>query len=220
MPPPTVTQRWGSGAPLVGVFHGLFVGLAVAICLALPVAAQQDAVTEPEAVAGILILNQERLFAQSLYGQRIQRELEDASARLAAENRRIEAELTEEELALTERRATMDADAFREEADAFDARVEAIRGAQEAKARDLTGQADAAQVLFFERVAPVLLDIVRDRNAAVLMDSRAVLLSADRVDVTETAIAAIDERLGEGGPEPIISLETETGPDPANPDAP
>jgi hypothetical protein len=56
-------------------------------------------------------------------------------------------------------------------------------------------------------VAPILLDIVRDRGAAVLMDSRAVLLSADRVDVTETAIAAIDDALGEGGPDPIISLD-------------
>jgi hypothetical protein len=48
---------------------------------------------------------------------------------------------------------------------------------------------------------------VRDRGAAVLMDSRAVLLSADRVDVTEAAIAAIDAALGEGGDEPIISID-------------
>jgi hypothetical protein len=60
---------------------------------------------------------------------------------------------------------------------------------------------------FFERVAPILLDIVRDRGAAVLMDSRAVLLSADRVDVTEAAIAAIDAALGEGGADPIISID-------------
>jgi hypothetical protein len=39
------------------------------------------------------------------------------------------------------------------------------------------------------------------------MDSRAVLLSADRVDVTETAIAAIDAALGEGGDDPIISID-------------
>jgi hypothetical protein len=98
-----------------------------------------------------------------------------ASARLAAENRRIEAALTDEELELTQLRETTEADAFREMADAFDTRVEAIRAAQEAKARNLTEQADSAQAQFFERVAPILLDIVRDRGAAVLMDSRAVL---------------------------------------------
>jgi hypothetical protein len=41
------------------------------------------------------------------------------------------------------------------------------------------------------------------------MDSRAVLLSAESVDVTEQAIAAIDEALGDGGPEPIIDVEIE-----------
>lgn len=198
-------QRWWRGATAFALRCGL--SLALAAGGVLPAAAQDSAGADVAPVAGILILNQERLFAQSLYGQRIQRELEDASAWLAAENRRIEAQLTEEELELTELRATMEADAFREQADAFDARVEAIRAAQEAKARELTAQADAAQALFFERVAPILLDIVRDRNAAVLMDSRAVLLSADRVDVTEAAIAAIDDSLGEGGPEPIISID-------------
>ena len=222
MAPSFAVKGWGSTARHAALrlcSRGFFAVL-LAMCLAQPGTAQQATETELAPVAGILILNQERLFAQSLYGQRIQRELEEASARLAAENRRIEAELTEEELALTEMRATMEADAFREQADAFDARVEAIRAAQEAKARDLTGQADAAQAQFFERVAPVLLEIVRDRNAAVLMDSRAVLLSADRVDVTEAAIAAIDERLGEGGADPIISIETDLTSDPSVPQAP
>ena len=191
-------------------------GLAFACCLfwialsfgfAHSASAQEAATDGPAPVVGILVLNQERIFAQSLYGQRIQQELEAASARLAAENRRIEAELTEEELALTELRATTEADAFRELADAFDTRVETIRAEQEAKARDLTSQADAAQAQFFERVAPILLDIVRERNAAVLLDSRSVLLSADRVDVTEPAIEAIDDTLGEGGPDPIISID-------------
>ena len=55
----------------------------------------------------ILLLNQERLLSASLYGQRIQREVDVAGSALAAENRRIEAELTEEELRLTERRGQM-----------------------------------------------------------------------------------------------------------------
>jgi len=168
-----------------------------------------------ESADGILVLNQERLFAQSEYGQRIQRELEEVSVQLAAENRRIEAELTQEELDLTELRETLPADEFRALADVFDTRVEAIRSEQEAKARSLTAQADAAQGQFFEQVGPILLEIVRERNAAVLMDSRAVLLSADTIDVTEDAIAAIDGSLGEGGPDPIITVEIEPNAPPA-----
>jgi hypothetical protein len=45
-------------------------------------------------------------------------------------------------------------------------------------------------------------------------------LSADRVDVTEAAIAAIDETLGEGGAEPIITIDVDveqSAPDDATP---
>lgn len=171
-----------------------------------PASAQQIPLPPAQAETGILVVNQERLFGQSQFGRRIQAELEAASARLAAENRRIEAQLTSEELALTEARDTLPPDEFRAQADAFDTRVEAIRSEQDTKARQLNAQAEAAQSTFFEEVAPILLDIVQARGASVLMDSRAVLLSAERVDITEDAIAEIDAVLGDGGPDPLITV--------------
>ena len=156
--------------------------------------------------SAILLLNQERLLSGSAYGQRIQREVEAAGSSLAAENRQIEAQLTEEELSLTARRANMSPEAFRPLAEDFDARVEAIRAAQEAKGRALQDQAEAAQVAFFDSAFPILIDILRQRGASVLMDSRAVLLAADNVDITEDAIARINAAIGEGGTEPLIVL--------------
>lgn len=162
--------------------------------------------------AAILVLNQDRLLTQTEFGQRIQAELEEASLALAAQNRRIEAQLTEEELELTERRPTMTPEDFRVLADEFDTRVVAIRGAQDAKGRDLQTQTEAAQQRFFEETFPVLLEIVQARGAAVLLDSRTVLLSAGSVDITEAAIIAIDDALGQGGDTPLISL---SGADPS-----
>lgn len=162
----------------------------------------------------ILLLNQERLLSASLYGQRIQREVDVAGSALAAENRRIEAELTEEELRLTERRGQLSPEAFRPLAQEFNTRVEGIRAAQEAKTRALQEQAEGAQVAFFETAFPILIDLLRLRGAGVLMDSRAVLLSADNVDITDEAIARIDEALGQGGPEPLIDLDA-ASPSPA-----
>lgn len=159
------------------------------------------------ASAPIMVLNQERLLSQSLYGRRIQREVEAAGVALSAENRQIEARLTEEELALTERRATMTPEAFRPIAQEFDSRVNGIRSAQEAKSRALQQQADAAQQAFFEIAFPILVEVLRDRGASILMDHRAVLLSADGIDITEEAIALIDARIGEGGSEPLIDLD-------------
>jgi Skp family chaperone for outer membrane proteins len=189
--------------------------------LLLPAARAQETPTGPllpEADSGggqagddvqspIVVLNQERLLSQSLYGQRIQREVEAAGTALATENRAIEARLTEEELALTERRATMTPEAFRPVAEEFDTRVNAIRAAQEAKGRALQQQAEAAQQQFFEIAFPVLIELLRARGAAVLMDNRAVLLSAEGVDITDAAIALIDARIGEGDQAPLIDLD-------------
>lgn len=193
----------------------LLLGLAVANP---PVARAQDAAP----ATPIVVVNQERLLAQSLYGQRIQREVEAAGAALAAENRQIETQLTEEELALTERRALMTPEAFRPVAEEFDDRVNGIRAAQEAKGRALQQQAEAAQQAFFETAYPILVEILRNRGAMVLMDSRAVLLAADGIDITDEAVALIDARLGDGGPEPLIDLDgTGRLPDPdAAPETP
>jgi Skp family chaperone for outer membrane proteins len=171
------------------------------------------------AFSPVVVINQERLLSQSIYGQRIQREIEAAGIALATENREIEARLTEEELALTERRATMTPEAFRPVAIEFDARVNGIRTAQEAKGRALQQQSDAAQQQFFETVFPVLIDILRARGAAVLMDNRAVLLSADGVDITDLAIEMIDTRIGEGPDGPLIDLEDTASPQDPPPQA-
>lgn len=159
----------------------------------------------------ILVLNQDRLLAQSQYGLRIQRELEAAAQALSAENREIEAQLTAEELRLTELRPTTDPDEFRLMADEFDTRVEGIRAAQDAKSRDLQQQADAAQARFFEIANSVLFDIVRGRGAAVLLDSRSVLLAADAIDITPEALARIDAEIGDGGPDPLVNFPVSDG---------
>jgi Skp family chaperone for outer membrane proteins len=181
---------------------------AAALGVAALVVQTGDARAQPVAPpeAAILVLNQDRLLTQTDFGQRIQAELEAASQALAAENRRIEAQLTEEELDLTERRPDMSPADFRALANEFDSRVVAIRAAQDAKGRDLQAQSEAAQQRFFEETFPVLLEIIESRGASVLLDSRTVLLSAGSVDITDAAIAAINEALGDGGEEPLIAL--------------
>lgn len=177
-------------------------GLA-ALAVSAPVGMAQ---TLAPPAGSILVLNQDRLLTQTEFGQRIQQELDAASQALAAENRQIESQLTDEELDLTERRPLIAPEDFRVLADEFDARVVAIRAAQDAKGRDLQTQSEAAQQRFFEETFPVLLEIVEARGAAVLLDSRTVLLSAGSVDITDAAIVAIDEALGDGGEDPLIFL--------------
>ncbi|MEM1274624.1 MAG: OmpH family outer membrane protein [Pseudomonadota bacterium] len=178
---------------------------ALILILALSGPGYVHAQATPE---GILILDQERFFAASLFGQRVQGEIDAAGAELAAENRRIEAELTAEELDLTDRRPTMPNDEFLLLAEEFDVRVEAIRAEQDAKARALSAAVDAARQQFFDLAVPILLEIVRDRGAAAIIDSRTVLLAAENVNITDAAIAAVDAAMGDGPETPLINLET------------
>ena len=164
---------------------------------------------------GLLILDQERFFNDSLYGQRVQAEIDAAGQALAAENRSIEAELTAEELELTDRRAELPRAEFSILAETFDREVESIRAEQEAKARALNSAVDEARQQFFELAVPILLELVAERGAVAIMDRRSVLLAADRVDITDQAIAAMDEALGSGPDTPLIDLTTPSEPDPA-----
>ncbi len=110
----------------------------------------------------------------------------------AAENREIEAELLAEERELTERRPELPPDDFRALADAFDRKVQLLREQQDEKERELTQFREAERQRFFQEVAPVLSEIVRERRALVILDRRDVFLSADSIDITDEAIRRLD----------------------------
>jgi len=172
-------------------------GVALLLCAPEPASAQQlGTVRSP-----ILTIEAERLFAESAFGQRLSEEREAESAVLSAENRRIEAELTQEELELTERRAGMDPDAFRILADAFDEKVQDIRRTQDAKARALNQQIEADRVTFFQSAAPLLEQVMRDAEAAVILERGSVFLSLNATDVTDLAIMRINAAIGDGAPQ-------------------
>jgi Skp family chaperone for outer membrane proteins len=155
----------------------------------------------------ILVIDRERLFAETDYGKAILQDFDTQAQALVAENRQIEAQLIAEEQALTDERATLEIDAFREKADAFDEKVQGIRAEQDRKSRDLQAARDAAQQAFSREIIPVLSSIMRERGALVMFDRRDVFISAGGLDATDLAIERINTEVG-------------VGPDQDAPDAP
>lgn len=153
---------------------------------------------EGELRSPVLTVDTDRLFGDSMFGQRVLSELGAETEALAAENRRIEAELKEEERRLTERRPDMDVDAFRAEAEAFDARVQRIRQEQDAKELALQRRLSEGQEAFLSTVTPILGRLMLDRGAVVILDRRTVFLGVGLVDVTADAIEAIDAEIAAG----------------------
>lgn len=159
--------------------------------------------------APVRTLDQERLFSESQFGQRVRRDVERASRELAAENERLQSELSAEEEDLARRRADLAPDEFRALADEFNARVERIRREQEAKARAISRMRESERQQFFEAALPVLTTLLRESGAVAILDSRAIFIAVDRIDITEQAIERLDEELGEGEratPEPVTEV--------------
>lgn len=146
----------------------------------------------------LVTLDQDRLFVQSAFGTRLQRELEQARAELGAENRQIEAALIAEEQGLTVERDTVPPAEFAQMAAAFDTKVQRIRQEQDRKSALLQERLEDQRAEFLNAVGPVLIDLLQDRGAVGIIDRNAVLLSFEGLDITDDAIALIDARLGDG----------------------
>ncbi|HIF76459.1 MAG TPA: OmpH family outer membrane protein [Sulfitobacter sp.] len=178
---------------LAGATHGL---------------AQQAPVAEPQTntpaparggvISPVLTIDSERLFRDSAFGQRVTREIEAESEQLATENREIEAALEAEERELTEKRSQMKPAQFRLLADAFDEKVQRTRTEQAAKNRALSEALDLERERFLSAAAPVLEQLMRNSDAAVILERRRVFVSSSVIEVTDEAIALLDEAIGTG----------------------
>ena len=174
--------------------------LAALLTLGAPGGAQDT--TTPQSrgtlISPILTIDTERVFAESAFGRRVASEVESQGAALSAENRQIEAALAAEEVRLTELRPTMAPEEFRVLADAFDQKVQSTRQAQAAKSRALNQLVDNEREVFLSAAGPVLEELMREAEAAVILERRSVFVSANAIDITDAAIARLDETLGTG----------------------
>lgn len=174
-------------------------------------AQQQPDLPIGQVISPVLVIDTDRVFADSLFGKRVAAEVQRDSDALVAENRRIEAALTEEERSLTLRRPSMAVADFRAEADAFDERVQGIRSAQDTKQRALQDGILAGREQFLQVIRPVLGQLMQEAGAAVILDRRTVFLAVGSIDVTDLAIARIDAAIGDGSD---LAVEPAPAPDP------
>lgn len=146
----------------------------------------------------ILVLDPDRLFAETKLGKRINADFLAELDKLSELNNSIASELEAEEKALTALRSEKTADEFRILADEFDTKVKEIRRERDRKLRDLERNRERAPGLFMRTVQPVLVQLMREAGGAVVMDIRSVLLRADVIDITDVAISRVDASIGDG----------------------
>ncbi|MEM1300663.1 MAG: OmpH family outer membrane protein [Pseudomonadota bacterium] len=149
--------------------------------------------------AEILVVSRERVLreasiartlkdAEEAMTRQLQTSVDDATARLAAE---------EEELAKL--RAELDAEAFEQRAKDFDRRIRAVRRAAQERAAFLQRGFQEARASVVAAL-PSLLEQVRvARGASLVLNADQILAADAGVDVTEELIALMDAE----GPRPL-----------------
>ncbi len=178
--------------------------LLAALVLALGAVVQaQDGATDPTTTGTpdqlppdlrgqVLVLDQDRLFQQSRFGQASFSRDQTAARALEAENARILADLIAEEQALTTQRATLPPEEFTRLADAFDQKAERIRREQDAKLAALVKAREADRTAFLRAIVPILGELLREKGAAAVLDATGVVLFSPDHDITDEATRRID----------------------------
>lgn len=197
--------------------NGAVAALILAV-LAGPAMAQQQ--TLGPSGSAVVTLDQDRLFAESMFGRAVTARSDAEAQALAAENRKIEAALEAEERDLTLRRKSLPVTDFRTLADAFDVKAEELRTAQTAKSRALGRRLEEERKLFFEAALPILGALMTERGAVAILSRDAIVLSFDRIDITESAIVRLDAELGDGSKPATPPTPAPDTPVPPAPDAP
>lgn len=151
-------------------------------------------------ISPVLTIDSERIFIESDFGRSVAVQIEADGSALAAENRQIEAALEAEERELTDKRAELTPEEFRVLANAFDEKVQETRRAQTAKGQAINTMLEDEREVFLTAAAPVLERLMREAGAAVILERRSVFVSANAIDITEDAIALLNEQLQPSGP--------------------
>lgn len=166
----------------------LFAGLAA--LAPVPAFAQQDgAVLRPV----VLIVDMQRLQRDTAAAQNIREQSTKIRKAIDLAMAAREAKLREEEKELVALREELDPAAFDARTRDFEKRVFERRDfAQRETAKLQAALTDAGNRLR-KQIAPILAEIMRERQAQVLLDSSQVVLSINQLEITEEVIRRLDK---------------------------
>ena len=149
---------------------------------------------EEAASAGfqVVTIKMDRLATDSAAGKDIARQIEALSERLRNDFRSREAELKVEEQAIAAVKSQLSQTEFENRARDFEARARQYDEDLRNSALRLKAARATALDELRRQLAPVLQEIMRRRQAGVMLDESLIVLAARELDVTDEAIAAFD----------------------------
>lgn len=141
-------------------------------------------------------LDQDALFRNSLFGQRVSQEVSDESELLLTKELLLQSELEAEEQSLTVKRKLIGTEEFKKLAEEFDEKVQKIRTETTEARINLSKYSDEERNRFFQIALPTLVLLSEELGLSTLLDHRMVILSLK--DITEVAVDRVNKAIGNG----------------------
>lgn len=165
---------------------------ALAAALLFSSAGADRAAAEGATPSGVLVVSREEVLAES----QVARALSDAEARLTAELQAevdtVKTRLSVEEQELTILRNELPKAEFDRRVQVFDQQVRAERRRTQGRAAALQNAFRKARSRLVDAMIPILVQISRERGAAVVLDREQIFLAHPSADVTEEVIRRLD----------------------------
>jgi Skp family chaperone for outer membrane proteins len=141
-------------------------------------------------------IDQDALFRESQFGQRVLQEVNEESELLLAKELLLQSELETEEQSLTVKRKIIGTEEFKKLAAEFDEKVQKIRSETTEARINLKKYSDEERNRFFQIVFPILLELSEEFGLSTLLDHRMVILSLK--DMTGVAVDRVNKAIGNG----------------------
>jgi Skp family chaperone for outer membrane proteins len=149
----------------------------------------------------VLVMNEQRILRESAVGQHIASRLEAIGQEIQAELGPQQTAIQTESEALNAELSALSEDAIRQRPD-LAARYESLQRdaatfeqTRRIRAQELQATEQQAMRPVLPILQEVLQEIVSERNASVLIDRSVVVFAADSVDVTQSAIERLNQRI-------------------------
>ena len=141
---------------------------------------------------GILIVDLDRVYNSSKFGQSIRKNFQLENQSFNKENSTILESLKKEELKLTKDRESLSPEDFAKAAVIFDTRAVAIRAVRLEKIRIVDERFQGLKPLFFERIKPIIVKIMREYDAFIILEKNSVVWSLASIDITSVIVERVD----------------------------
>lgn len=169
---------------------------AFALVIAVPVVAAPDAAAQTT----VIVVDNAKVLRDSRAGKDIQAKITSIENQMKAELEPTAKSLESQGKSIQAKTANMTPEAMRAdaslraEAESYQQKLVDLSNQRNQRAAELALTERSAYSAFYEALKPVLDEVMRERNAQILLNASDVVVAAPTVDVTATVIQKLDSR--------------------------